>query len=38
MPESININAGVIEGLFGKPWSWAARRSGAEEYGKTTGS
>jgi hypothetical protein len=26
----IDIKAGVIEGFFGKPWSWAARLSGAD--------
>lgn len=25
-----NINAGVIEGFFGKPWDWPARQSNAE--------
>jgi hyaluronoglucosaminidase len=27
---NIDIKAGVIEGFFGKPWSWAARLSGAD--------
>jgi len=30
MRNNINIRAGVIEGFFGKPWSWAARLSGAD--------
>jgi hypothetical protein len=30
MQNDINIKAGVIEGFFGKPWSWAARLSGAD--------
>jgi hyaluronoglucosaminidase len=25
-----NINAGVIEGFFGKPWGWSARLNGVE--------
>jgi hyaluronoglucosaminidase len=27
---NIDIKAGVIEGFFGKPWSWAARLGGAD--------
>jgi hyaluronoglucosaminidase len=26
----LNIKAGVIEGFFGKPWSWSSRLSGAD--------
>jgi len=26
----ITIKAGVIEGFFGKPWSWSERLSGAD--------
>ena len=26
----LGIRAGVIEGFFGKPWSWASRRSGVD--------
>jgi hypothetical protein len=29
-PNKIDVRAGVIEGFFGKPWSWAARMSGAD--------
>jgi len=30
MQNNVDINAGVIEGFFGKPWSWESRMSGAD--------
>lgn len=30
MQSGIDVTAGVIEGLFGTPWSWPARSSGAD--------
>jgi hyaluronoglucosaminidase len=27
---NINMNAGVIEGFFGRPWDWSARHMGID--------
>jgi hypothetical protein len=33
MQPALKLKAGVIEGFFGKPWSWSARLSGAKFLG-----